>query len=85
MGEMGVYQTFGIDDVTLGGMMNNPPGTPVAFWAYYFNVGNIDQAAERVKAAGGQIIFGPDAVPGGAYILMGVDPQGANFALLGTR
>lgn len=85
MGEMGIYQMFGIDDVTLGGMMNKMPTMPVAFWNYYFNVGNIDEAAERVKAAGGQIAFGPDEVPGGSFILLGVDPQGTNFALLGSR
>lgn len=85
MGEMGVYQMYGLDDVTLGGMMNRPPTMPVAFWTYYFNVGNIDEAVERVTAAGGQIVFGPDEVPGGAFILIGVDPQGAGFALLGSR
>ncbi len=85
MEEMGVYQIFGTDDVTIGGMMKKPPSMPVAFWNYYINVGNIDEAAERVKAAGGQIAFGPDEVPGGAFILMGVDPQGAHFALLGSR
>jgi predicted enzyme related to lactoylglutathione lyase len=85
MGEMGIYQIFGIDDVTLGGMMNKPPTAPVAFWNYYFNVGNIDEATERVRTAGGQITFGPDEVPGGGFILLGIDPQGANFALLGSR
>ena len=85
MGEMGVYQTFGAGDVTLGGMMNKMPNMPVPFWTYYFNVGNIDEAAERVKAAGGQIMFGPEAVPGGSFILHGSDPQGAGFALMGSR
>ena len=82
MGEMGVYQTFGIGDTTLGGMMNKPPEVPVANWHYYFNAGNIDEAAERVKSAGGQIVNGPMEVPGGDFILMGIDPQGAFFALL---
>ncbi len=85
MGEMGVYQMFGIDDVMLGGMMNKMPDMPVPFWSYYFNVGNIDEGTERVKAAGGQITFGPDAVPGDRFILMGMDPQGAAFALFGSR
>lgn len=85
MGEMGTYQTFGDADLEFGGMMNKPPMLPVAVWGYYFNVGNIDEAAERVKAAGGQIIMGPQDVPGGGFMLQGVDPQGANFALLGSR
>jgi predicted enzyme related to lactoylglutathione lyase len=56
---------------------------PMAVWTYYFLVGNIDEAAERVKAAGGQVTHGPQEVPGGAFILLGIDPQGTNFALLG--
>jgi predicted enzyme related to lactoylglutathione lyase len=85
MGEMGLYQTFGTADTTVGGMMNKPPMVPVANWHYYFNVGNIDEAVERVKSAGGQIMMGPQEVPGGGFILMGADPQGAAFALLGNR
>ena len=85
MGEMGIYQIFGTADTTLGGMMTKSPMEPVPHWNYYFNVGNIDEAAERVKSAGGQVVFGPDPVPGGAFILMATDPQGAVFALFGSR
>jgi predicted enzyme related to lactoylglutathione lyase len=85
MGEMGVYQMFGKGDAALGGMMKKPPEMPVACWGYYFNVGNIDQAAARVTAGGGQILQGPMEVPGGQFILQGMDPQGAAFALAGTR
>ena len=85
MGEMGLYQMFGTTESTLGGMMTKPPMIPVAHWNYYFNVGNIDEVSERVKSAGGQIVHGPQEVPGGGFILKGVDPQGASFALLGSR
>jgi predicted enzyme related to lactoylglutathione lyase len=85
MGEMGIYQMFGNADTTLGGMMTKAPMEPVPHWNYYLNVGNIDQAAERVKSAGGQVLLGPDQVPGGDFILMGADPQGAHFALFGKR
>jgi predicted enzyme related to lactoylglutathione lyase len=85
MGEMGTYQIFGTADTTLGGMMNKPPMVPVANWHYYLNVGNIDEAAERVKSGKGQVVHGPQEVPGGGFILMGIDPQGGLFALLGSR
>jgi predicted enzyme related to lactoylglutathione lyase len=93
MGEMGVYQIFGVADEAevglrgnmLGGMMNKPPMLPGAAWGYYFNVGNIDEAAERVKSAGGQIVMGPQDVPGGGFILGCIDPQGAGFSLMGSR
>jgi len=39
----------------------------------------------RVNAAGGKVVHGPQEVPGGAYIINGVDPQGAAFNLVGPR
>jgi predicted enzyme related to lactoylglutathione lyase len=45
-------------------------------------VSEIRAAEARVKAAGGQIINGPHEVPGGAWIVQCLDPQGAMFALV---
>ena len=58
---------------------------PVPFWLYYFNIDNIDAAAQRVTAGGGQILDGPLEVPGGSWIVQCADPQGAIFALEGKR
>ncbi|HUI20259.1 MAG TPA: VOC family protein [Methylocella sp.] len=82
MGEMGVYQVFKIDDTQAGGMMTKMPQTPQPFWLYYFNVDAIDAAAARVRDGGGQIIHGPMQVPGGAWIVQCLDPQGAMFAMV---
>ena len=84
MGPMGMYQTFNIGDVWTGGMMNaqhaaNP------FWLYYFNVGDIAAAAERVTKGGGTIMNGPMEVPGGGWVLQANDPQGVMFALFGSK
>jgi uncharacterized protein len=57
----------------------------VPFWGYYFYVDGIDGAAARVKAAGGQVINGPMEVPGGEWVVQGLDPQGAFFALISTK
>jgi predicted enzyme related to lactoylglutathione lyase len=40
-------------------------------------------AIEAVKAGGGQVSVGPHEVPGGDQIIIGNDPQGAEFALVG--
>ncbi|MFZ5478090.1 MAG: VOC family protein [Myxococcota bacterium] len=82
MGPMGTYQLFGLDQA-FGGMFDSP--APATFWLYYFNVGNIDDAARRVTDAGGQILHGPVEVPGGGWIVQCMDPQGAGFALLGNK
>jgi predicted enzyme related to lactoylglutathione lyase len=86
LGEMGIYQLFSHEGQQIGGMFNKPAQVPVTFWLYYFNVGDIDAAGERVTKGGGKILMGPMEVPGGGmFIIQGLDPQGAMFALLGTR
>jgi uncharacterized protein len=82
---IGTYQQFSADGETLGGMLTKPPELPFAFWLYYFNVDDVETAAQRVEAGGGQILYGPTAVPGGAWIVHCTDPQGAIFALLDRR
>lgn len=82
MGEMGVYQMYGLGDQPLGGMFNKSaemPGPPS--WLYYIRVENVDEAAERVKGMGGEILNGPMEVPGGDRVVQCMDPQGAAFAL----
>jgi predicted enzyme related to lactoylglutathione lyase len=85
MGPMGIYQLFAVDGVPIGGMMTKPAEVPAPFWLYYFNVDGIDAAKARVEAGGGTIVYGPDEVPGGSWILQCLDPQGAMFALLAPR
>jgi len=83
MGEpMGVYRLWGHDGEQLGGMMKKPENIPSSVWSFYFMVEGIDAAVDRVKEAGGQVVMGPHEVPGGQWVIQGVDPQGASFALL---
>jgi predicted enzyme related to lactoylglutathione lyase len=85
MGAMGTYQLFSVAGVPIGGMFNKPPAVPMTLWTYYFNVDGVEQAAERVKAGGGEIANGPMEVPGGSWIVQCKDPESANFALMGKR
>lgn len=83
--EDGTYQPFSAAGEIIGGMMTKPDTLPASTWHYYFNVSDIDAAAKRVKAAGGEIVDGPIEVPGGSCIIHCTDPQGAIFALEGKR
>ncbi|HEY4250657.1 MAG TPA: VOC family protein [Roseomonas sp.] len=85
MGAMGTYQIYGRGEEMFGGMMNRPPNVPAAFWLYYFETGNIDEAKARIEAGGGQVVHGPSEVPGNAWIVQAIDPQGGMFGLVGTR
>ncbi len=84
MGPMGKYHLFSIDGIQTGGLMTDS-NFPHPAWLYYINVDDIDAAAARVTGAGGRVLFGPQEVPGGQWILNGEDPQGAMFSLVGPR
>lgn len=81
---MGTYQTFAVrGGNAIGGMMTNPPGSPMPpCWGYYFVVEGLDAAQKRVTDGGGSVMMGPMEVPGGAWILNCLDPQGAYFSLV---
>jgi predicted enzyme related to lactoylglutathione lyase len=85
IGPIGEYQLFSAAGQTVGGMFTKPPFAKEPFWLYYFNIGDIDAAIERVKARGGQILDGPVEVSGGSWVARCTDPQGATFALEGKR
>jgi predicted enzyme related to lactoylglutathione lyase len=77
------YQLFSVDGQEIGGMLTKPPEVADPFWLYYFNVSDLNAAAQRVKACGGEILDGPFEVPGGTCVVRCNDPQGAKFALEG--
>lgn len=84
LGPIGTYQLFELDGAAIGGMMNLPEA-PVPSWMYYFATGDIDAAAARVAENGGAVFNGPMQVPGGSWVVQAFDPQGAAFALLGSK
>jgi len=52
-------------------------------WRFYIRVPSIGQAKTSIEAGGGTVKMGPMEVPGGDHIIIGTDPQGAEFALVG--
>ena len=57
VGGLGTYLLFSAGGQTVGGMSTKPPTVPMPFWLYYFNVGDLDAAAARVKAGGGGLVI----------------------------
>lgn len=84
MGAMGTYQLFRHKDRDIGGMMGLGQA-PAPCWLPYFGANGIDAAIARARAGGGRLSHGPAEVPGGAFIAVLSDPQGAWFALVGPR
>jgi predicted enzyme related to lactoylglutathione lyase len=82
MGEFGEYRFFANQGSTIGAVCGLMPGG-TSGWRYYIRVPSIATAVEAVKANGGTVSMGPHEVPGGDHIIIGNDPQGALFALVG--
>jgi predicted enzyme related to lactoylglutathione lyase len=85
MGPMGTYQILKRRDEMFGGAFNSPAAAGHPFWLYYVNVPSIEAAKAKVEKSGGKITNGPMEVPGGAWIINCIDPQGAHFALVGGK
>jgi uncharacterized protein len=79
------YQLFSAGGQTIGGMFTKHRMEPAPFWIFYFNVGDIDATVERIKTGGGNIFGSLHELPDGSWIARCTDPQGATFAIQGTR
>lgn len=84
MGPLGKYQFIRHGGV-LGAMMPNVGEMGPPRWNQYFRVEDIDAAKAAVEAGGGQVVQGPDEIPGGDFSMNCIDPQGAAFGLVGGR
>ena len=82
MGEHGEYRFIDHQGLTLGAIAGAMGGQR-SHWRYYFRVPSVSGAKATVEARGGQVVMGPMEVPGGDHIIVGIDPQGAEFALVG--
>lgn len=82
MGELGEYRFFAHAGTTIGALCQPMPGGS-AKWRYYVRVPSIAKSVEAIKQNGGTVTVGPHEVPGGDQIIIGNDPQGAEFALVG--
>jgi predicted enzyme related to lactoylglutathione lyase len=84
MGDMGEYRFIDHQGQRIGALCGVVEGRQPK-WRYYFRVPSISAAKQIVETKGGTIAMGPHQVPTGDWILIGGDPQGAEFALVGAQ
>jgi uncharacterized protein len=78
------YYEFQLDGQSILGALETPPEVPdyvPPHWLVYFDVEDVDSAAERARQLGAREVMGPMDFPGGRFALV-TDPQGAMFGLL---
>jgi predicted enzyme related to lactoylglutathione lyase len=57
----------------------------LAAWLFYFGVQSITAAKTAIEMGGGSVVNGPHQVPGGDWVVIAVDPQGAAFGVVGPQ
>ncbi len=85
MGEAGDYSFIAVGGTTIGAI--SPvlaPGAKPA-WLTYFGVTSVSSAKAAIEAGGGTVLMGPHEVPGGDWIVVATDPQGACFGAVGPK
>jgi predicted enzyme related to lactoylglutathione lyase len=91
MGEMGEYRFWDHHGTRLGAVFHNSDegfeakNDARSRWRYYIRVPSIASAKQTVEDKGGTVAMGPHQVPTGDWIIVGSDPQGAEFALVGGK
>lgn len=86
MGPEGTYQILEHHGQAFGAVSSIlPQDTLPPRWTFYFGVDDIDRVAKIVTDKGGKVYYGPADVPGGVFIVIATDPQGALFGLVGPR
>ncbi|MCP3734681.1 VOC family protein [Sphingomonas sp. RP10(2022)] len=85
MDEMGEYAFLGAGDARPGAVMSSTLTRAPQHWNMYFLAADIDAAIATAEKGGGQLIQGPDQIPGGDYSANIVDPAGHQIGLVGPR
>ncbi len=84
MGPMGDYCFFDHGGIRIGAVMQKPPSSPLGTWLFYFGVESVAAAKRAIEAGGGQVMHGPQQVPGGNWTIIAEDPAGAAFGIVGA-
>lgn len=77
----GEYVFVDVAGQMIGATMSAHPEQP-AGWQFYFRAPDIQDAAAKVKAAGGTVLQEPMEVPGGDMIIVASDPEGVRFGVV---
>lgn len=85
MGPMGDYCFIDHAGLRTGAMMQAPAESPFATWLFFFGVDSVSAAKAAIEAGGGSVMHGPMEVPGGQWIVVATDPQGAPFGVVGAK
>lgn len=85
MGDLGNYTFITHQGRRYGAVMPLMGDQQPPAWLFYFGVPSIVEAQAALEANGGTILQAPMEIPGGEWSLVALDPQGADFGLVGPK
>jgi len=85
MGPAGDYCFIDHHGKVLGAIMPQQDLAARTQWVPYFGVPSATAAKAAIEANGGTVRAGPHEVPGGEWVVVATDPQGAAFGVVGPH
>lgn len=85
MGALGEYSFIEHHGVGLGAIMPQVDRSHPPLWLPYFGVPSAMAARTAIAANGGTVLQEPHEVPGGLWVVVATDPQGAAFGIVGPK
>lgn len=85
MGEFGDYVFLDVGEQMQGGLMQHAPQSHARTWVPYFNVRSAAAAQQAIGQGGGRVLMPAHQVPGGRWVVVAADPQGAVFGVTAER
>lgn len=85
MGELGDYVFLDVGEQMHGGLMQHTPQNHAHTWVPYFNVRSTAAAQRTIEQHGGKVLMRMHEVPGGSWVAVAQDPQGAVFGVSGPK
>ena len=79
------YRVLTKGETQIAGMMKSPMEEIPNYWGIYFTSDDVDGVADKVKAAGGQAMMGPQDMPEVGRVAVLSDPQGAVFGVIQSQ
>ncbi len=83
--QFGDYQFIDHGGLRVGGLMKQVDAAAPGGWTFYFGVQSASAAKRAIEAAGGRVQMDLHQVPGGEWVLIATDPQGARFGVVGPK
>lgn len=84
MGDLGPYRIVSAQGQDMGGLMGMMTPSMPPHWMPFFGVASVSSTISLIEQAGGNVVSGPDPVPGDIFVATAQDDRGIFFSIVGN-